>query len=52
MYDFNNVCNLKYLFNHACLELKSNLSLELHYMTLLNNMCCVNDDELGWDPGW
>jgi len=21
-------------------------------MTLLNNMCCVDDVELGWDPGW
>jgi hypothetical protein len=27
--------------------LKLNLSLELHYMMLLNKMCCVVDNELG-----
>jgi hypothetical protein len=21
-------------------------------MMLLNKMCCVDDDELGWDHGW
>jgi hypothetical protein len=21
-------------------------------MMLLNKMCYVDDDELGWDPGW
>jgi len=29
---------------------KSNLSLEVHYMMLLNKMCYVDNDELGWDP--
>jgi hypothetical protein len=28
-----------------------NLSFELYYMMLLNKMCCVDDNELGGDPG-
>jgi len=27
--------------------LKLNVSFELHYMMLLNKMCCVDDNELG-----
>jgi len=27
--------------------LKLNLAFELHYMILLNKMCCVDDNELG-----
>ena len=26
--------------------------VNLNYMMLLNKMCCVDDDELGWDSGW
>jgi len=26
--------------------------VNLNCMMLLNKMYCVDDDELGWDPGW
>jgi hypothetical protein len=26
--------------------------VNLNCTMLLNIMCCVDDDELGWDPGW
>jgi hypothetical protein len=26
--------------------------VNLNCMMLLNKMCCVDDDELDWDPGW
>jgi len=26
--------------------------LNYNYMMLLNKMCCVDENELSWDPGW
>jgi len=27
--------------------------LTMHvFMMLLNKMCCIDDNELGWNPGW
>ena len=48
MYVFNlMVETLSTFFYHACLQLKLNLLFELHYMMLLNKMCCVDENELG-----
>jgi len=47
MYNFNLIFIILNTYLTTCLELKSKFSLKLYYMTLLNNMFCVDNNKLG-----